>query len=126
MVDNALDDFIYGASTKRRQPNFGFDDYGDDADEPECDPDGSIAICDDCNKVVGASALDRHKSFFCKSKMAECPICNEKYPMHGIGEHMEHCETAQLDKTTVKCQICGLRMPKDEATLKDHAIAHNL
>ena len=69
-------------------------DYDDEDEEDwgECDPNGDVAICELCNKVVPASKLQQHMDYFCKNKMAECPICYEKYPMMMIEDHMRHCE----------------------------------
>ena len=37
------------------------DEYG-----AECDPNGDIAICEACNKVLPLSKYEKHVSYFCK------------------------------------------------------------
>ena len=88
----------------------GYDSYGED----ECDENGDVAICEDCSKVVPASKIDKHKTYFCEMRMAECPLCNESYPMLGMEEHMDHCEDIIREKDVVKCMICGRKMKKHE------------
>ena len=62
--------------------------------------------------------------YFCKNKMAECPICYEKYPMMMIDDHMAHCEKLCQDPNLVTCKVCGAKMEKED--LPDHAIAHTI
>ena len=83
-----------------------------------------MAICDDCGKIVPKSKLQTHRDYYCKNKMAECPICYEKYPMMMIEEHMAHCSVVNQDPNLVTCKVCGSKMHKDD--LADHAIAHTI
>ena len=125
MVENILDDMVYGSSAKQKSKKqkgqyqaLAADDESDS--EEECDENGDVQICEDCGKVVAASKYERHRNYYCEMRMAECPICNEMYPMIGMEEHMEFCESKDL----VTCMICKGKFRKEE--LKDHAIAHNI
>ena len=60
---------LYGNAKKQQQPVFEDDDYDDEEEEDlgECDPDGSVAICEECSKIVPKSKLSKHKDYFCKN-----------------------------------------------------------
>ena len=75
---NASRAHVAAASTVRN----GDDDseYETDSEE-ECDPDGAVAICEACNKVVAQSRYERHLTHFCKKQLAECPYCFLKFPL---------------------------------------------
>ena len=42
------------------------DDEASDESEEECDPNGDVAICDACNKVMPLSKYEKHISFCCQ------------------------------------------------------------
>lgn len=95
-----------------------------DEDEPECDPNGDVALCDACNRFVPLSSYDKHVSYFCKRQMGECPYCFEKYPVAHMDEHIGFCRVTMQDPDLVTCKFCKVQMRKSE--LKDHAIAHTI
>ena len=98
------------------------DEDESDESETECDPNGDVAICEVCNKVLPLSRYERHLSYFCRKQAAECPMCFIKLPMSMIQEHLENCELRVIDPDMVTCKFCKARMRKHE--LKDHAVAH--
>ena len=55
-------------------------EYETDSEE-ECDPDGAVAICEACNKVVALSRYEFHLTHYCKKQLAECPYCFLKFPL---------------------------------------------
>ena len=125
---NLLEDFILdkNAGNAKKKPEFEDSDYDDEEEEDfgECDPNGDIAVCEDCSKIVPKSKLSLHQDYYCKNKMAECPICFERYPMMMIEEHMTHCTVVNQDPNLVTCKVCGSKMDKKD--LPDHAIAHTI
>ena len=42
------------------------DEVISDESEDECDPNGDVAICDACNKVLPLSKYERHLSYYCQ------------------------------------------------------------
>lgn len=60
------------ASVNRANKPANYQNGADSSDEyedeygAECDPNGDIAICDACNKVLPLSKYEKHVSYFCK------------------------------------------------------------
>ena len=67
------------------------DEVVSEESEEECDPNGDVAICDACNKVLPLSKYERHLSYYCQKQEAECPMCFQKFPMPKIQHHIMKC-----------------------------------
>lgn len=55
-----------------------------DESEGECDPNGDVAICSACNKVLPLSKYEKHLSYYCRNQTAECPMCFQKLALPKI------------------------------------------
>ena len=97
------------------------DEEDDEEYGAECDPNGDVAICDACNRVMPLSKYDKHISYYCKKQTSECPFCLEPFPQEYVRMHMDMCKKIK-DPNMVTCKYCKQEMLPSE--LKDHAIAH--
>ena len=98
------------------------DDDGDEDSEGECYPNGDVAICDQCQKVLPLSKFEKHVSYLCKKQRAECPLCFLTFVSGEMPAHLAQCQYEMRDPELVTCKYCQQRMIKTE--LADHAIAH--
>ena len=103
---NPLETWFLSNNTKKQNKYDTDDEYDSEEDLGECDPNGDVAICEDCSKVIPKSKLAKHKEYFCKHQMAECPLCHDKYPMMMIDDHMTHCQKINRDPNMITCNVC--------------------